>query len=225
MLAVPVIVADATRSYRTPAEVVHALDGVTLAASWGQFLCIHGPSGSGKSTLLNVIAGLDLVDSGQVQVDGHELSQLSENERAHLRLTTIGVVFQGDVLVEEFTAAENVALPLEARGIKSEAALAQAAEALEQVGIGALGPRWPREMSGGQRQRVGIARALVGGRRLLLADEPTAALDRANSASLFALLADLCSQGALVIVCSHDPLAGKYADIVYNLVDGRLEPT
>lgn len=217
-----VVLNDVSKTYRTEAEVIWAVRDVCLRVHAGEFVCIHGPSGSGKSTLLNLIVGLDLADSGEIQVDGATVSTLGEDGRSRVRRELVGMIFQDDALIEEFTAAENVALPLEVRGSDTPAALAVAQGLLATVGLDGLGSRWPRQLSGGQRQRVGIARALAGDRRIVAADEPTAALDTKNSAELFELFADLCRAGTVVIVCSHDPLCRNYADTVYEMVDGEL---
>lgn len=210
------------RRFVSPAETVEAVRDVSLTAEAGEFVCLVGASGSGKSTLINLIAGLDVPDDGLVEVAGVDVGALGEGERAQLRLESIGVVFQDHQLVEEFTAAENVALPLEVRGMPSAQALAEAAGELARVGLTGLEDRRPSAMSGGQRQRVGIARALAGGRRIILADEPTGALDSENSQSLFELLARLSSEGTLVIVCTHDDLCRDFADSVYRMHDGYL---
>lgn len=213
---------NVSRSYRSKAEVVRAVVSVDLEVHPGEFVCIFGNSGSGKTTLLNLIAGLDLADSGEIQVGEQRMSELGEDERARLRLTTLGVVFQDDALIAEFTAEENVALPLEARGVSFAYAVAEARGLLEQVGLGGLGRRLPENLSGGQRQRVGVARALAGGRMIVVADEPTGALDSKSSAELFQLIAELCQGGASAVVCSHDPLCRERADTAYEMVDGRL---
>ncbi|MGI5146373.1 ABC transporter ATP-binding protein [Plantactinospora sp. CA-294935] len=213
---------DVSKSYKTAAEEVWAVRDVSLTATAGEFVCIHGPSGSGKSTLLNLIVGLDLADTGEIQIDGVDVVRMNETARANLRLRTIGVVFQDHALIEEFTATENVALPLEASGTTTAAALQQADQLLARVGLSDLGKRWPGQLSGGQRQRVGIARALAGGRRIIIADEPTGSLDSKASADLFELIAELCSAGTLALVFSHDPLCRRYADTVHEMVDGSL---
>lgn len=211
-----------SRRYVSAAETVDAVSSVSLRADAGDFVCVYGASGSGKSTLLNLIAGLDLPDEGTVKVAGVDVEALDEAGRARLRLETVGVVFQDHQLIEEFTAAENVALPLEVRGMPTSRALEEASDLLARVGLEALAARRPRDMSGGQRQRVGIARALVGGRRIVLADEPTGALDTTNSRSLFELLSALCRQGTLVVVCSHDEMCREFAGHVYRMRDGVL---
>jgi putative ABC transport system ATP-binding protein len=197
---------------------------VTFTAAAGEFVCVFGASGSGKSTLLNLLAGLDSPDMGRLEVGGHDLGALDETGRARLRLETVGVIFQDHNLVDEFTARENAALPLEIRGVRRAEAFEAADAELRRVGLEGLEDRRPRQMSGGQQQRVGIARALVGDRRVLLADEPTGALDSGNSRALFELIRHLCDQGTLAVVCSHDALCQEFADTVYEMVDGQMHP-
>jgi ABC-type lipoprotein export system ATPase subunit len=213
---------DVSRSYRSGVETVWAVQDANLRARHGEFVCVFGASGSGKSTLINLIAGLDTPDSGTILVESVDVGRLNESQRARLRLEKVGVVFQDHNLVEEFTAVDNVALPLEVLGVKTDEARSQAVVQLERVGLAGLGPRLPNQLSGGQRQRVGIARALVGSRQILLADEPTGALDSKNSRALFELLRELCDQGALVVVCTHDLMIKEFADTIYEMVDGRL---
>jgi putative ABC transport system ATP-binding protein len=214
--------AEVSRSFVSEAETVWAVREANLTAHAGDFVCVFGASGSGKSTLINVIAGLDSPDCGQIVVDSHEMASLDENARARLRLQTVGVVFQEHNLIEEFTALENVALPLEALGASSKDASGLAAAQLARVGLAGLEDRLPSQLSGGQRQRVGIARALVGDRRILLADEPTGSLDSKASLELFALLRALCDDGTVAVVCSHDPRCREFADAAYEMIDGRL---
>lgn len=211
-----------SRSFITGAETVWAVREVDLQARAGEFVCVFGASGSGKTTLLNLVAGLDTPTAGTVFVESADVGGLNEDQRARLRLETVGVIFQEHNLVEEFTVTENVALPLEILGVRYREALRLADLELDRVGLSGLGRRLPRELSGGQRQRVGIARALVGQRRVLLADEPTGALDSRNSRALFELLRELADQGALVVVCSHDPMCRDFADAVYEMTDGSL---
>lgn len=231
MLSVDVDVAEAairvrgaTKEYASEAETVWAARDVDLVANPGEFVCVFGASGSGKSTLVNLLAGLDLPDSGEIQVGGYDVGRLDESGRARLRLRTVGVVFQDHNLLEEFTAVENVALPLEAAGTSPAAAETAARQQLARVGLDGLESRFPHQLSGGQRQRVGIARALTGDRAVLLADEPTGALDSGASTDLFALIRKLCDDGLLAVVCSHDPLCRSFADTVYEMRDGRLAP-
>lgn len=215
-------IANVSRSYSSHAETVWAVRDVSLTAGPGEFVCISGASGSGKSTLLNLIAGLDNADEGVIVVGGTEVGALSETQRARLRLETVGVVFQDHNLIEEFTAAENVSLPLEVLGVDGRQARQRAGEELSRVGLAGLDRRLPRQLSGGQRQRVGVARAVVGDRRVLLADEPTGALDSKNSRELFGLIRSLCDQGVLAVVCSHDAMCREFADTAYEMVDGAL---
>lgn len=211
-----------SRSFVSGGETVWAVRDADLRTNTGEFVCVFGASGSGKSTLINLISGLDVADAGTIQIGSVEVSGLGEDQRARLRLDTVGVVFQDHNLVEEFTALENVALPLEIRGVGFRNASEQAGAQLDRVGLSGLGGRLPSQLSGGQRQRVGIARALVGERRVLLADEPTGALDSKNSRALFALFRELADQGASVLVCTHDLTCQRFADTVYEMVDGRL---
>ncbi len=212
---------NVSKKFTVGEEVIVAVDAVTFEVVEGEFACIYGASGSGKTTLLNILAGIDTADSGEVSVAGHSLSRLSESARADNRLRNVGVVFQSNNLLAEFTAQENVALPLMVRGTGRAAANATARAALDSVGLAGLGERLPARMSGGQRQRVGIARALAGEQMLLIADEPTGALDSENSRALFALMRDLCEiQGAAVVLATHDPLAQEFAGSTYLMVDG-----
>lgn len=215
-------VTGATRAYVGAVETVWAARDVDLSVNAGELVVIYGASGSGKTTLLNLIAGLDRPDSGSVIVADQDVGQLSQGAKADLRLRTVGVVFQEHRLLEEFTALENVMLPLEARGWSFEASQAAARLELSRVGLLALDDRYPAEMSGGQRQRVGIARALVGDRRIILADEPTGSLDSAASHELFTVIRSLCDQGTLAILFTHDPASHHFADRMFEMVDGCL---
>lgn len=211
-----------TVTFQDASEVVRAVDQVTFAASPGDLVVIGGASGSGKSTLLNVMAGLQRFDAGDVNIAGVDLGKAGESDLARLRLEHVGVVFQENNLIREFDAAENVQLPLRARGYSAADAVAEAAEMLGAVGLGELGRRMPAQLSGGQRQRVGIARALVGGRSVLLADEPTGALDTMNSKSIFKLLRMFADRGVCVVVASHDRLAEEFATRLATMRDGTL---
>lgn len=217
-------VSGVSRAFVTPSETVRAVNDVSFTARAGEVVCLFGPSGSGKSTLLALIAGLDVPDAGTITVAGQSVHDLDEQGRARLRRDTVGVVFQHDHLIDEFTALENVCLPLELRGGRpgSPAVVEQAQYWLERVGLAGLDGRRPDELSGGQQQRVGIARALVGGRRILVADEPTGALDSTNSAALYALVRELAADGVTVLVSSHDHQARDLADQTLELIDGRL---
>ncbi len=208
--------------YPLKAGTVHALRGVDLTIMAGEAVCLFGASGSGKSTLLNVLAGLDLPDAGSLRICGEDLVAMSEEERTALRLRSIGMVFQDNNLVAQFTAVENVELILRCQGSDSPRQAALGLLAL--LGVSDLADRRPVDMSGGQRQRVGIARALAGDRAVILCDEPTGALDRANSDLLFGVLRDLAhSKKVAVVIATHDQGAERYADRILEISDGRLE--
>ncbi|MDX2973884.1 ABC transporter ATP-binding protein [Kribbella solani] len=210
-----------TRTHGDGEQAVHALRGIDLVVQEGELVAVMGPSGSGKSTLLTCAGGLDRPTSGQVLVDGNDLATLSRNEVAALRRRRIGYVFQDFNLIPALTAAENVALPLELDGIRARAARKQALLALQEVGIEDLADRFPDDMSGGQRQRVAIARAIVGERRLLLADEPTGALDSETGETVLQLLRDRCDQhGIAGVLVTHDARHAAWADRVIYLRDG-----
>lgn len=211
-----------SRHYVSEAETVKAVDEVDLVARSGEFIGLFGHSGSGKTTLLNLLAGLDIADSGALVVGDLDLRESSEDRRIRLRREALGMVHQTDHLIEEFSALENVCLPLEARGIRGAPAEDEARTLLDRVGLPDHRDRFPRQLSGGQRQRVGIARALTGGREILLADEPTGALDSTNSEAIFGLLRELCDEGRLVIVASHDPACARHATRVISMLDGRI---
>ncbi len=211
-----------SRTFVSDAETVWAVRDVALTLPTGTFAAVHGASGSGKSTLLNLIAGLDTATSGRIQVCGQDVGTLDEDRRSRLRLQQVGVVFQDHNLVEEFTAVENVMLPLEVLGRRLPDARREAAATLRRVGLDGLGDRFPAQLSGGQRQRVGVARALVGDRRILLADEPTGSLDSAASRALFALFRSLIQDGVTVVVATHDMSSLEFADQVFEMSDGRL---
>jgi putative ABC transport system ATP-binding protein len=212
-----------TRVHGAGAGEVHALRAVDLRVAPGELVAVMGPSGSGKSTLLTLAGGLDSPTSGAVLVEGIELGTLSRTALAALRRRSIGYVFQDFNLVPALTAAENVALPRELDGDSSRAAHRLATAALDEVGIGELADRFPDDMSGGQQQRVAIARALVGERRLVLADEPTGALDSRSGEQVMDLLLDLNQIGQTLLIVTHDArLAERCASRVIHFVDGRV---
>lgn len=199
---------------------VHALRGLSLVVAPGELVAVMGPSGSGKSTLLHLAGGLDQPTSGRVLVEGTVLADLSRKELARLRRRAVGYVFQDFNLVPALTAAENVALPRELDGLSARRARREAVVALEEVGLGDLAGRFPDDMSGGQQQRVAIARALVGDRRLVLADEPTGALDSTTGEAVMALLRARCDAGAAGVLVTHDARHAAWADRVVFLRDG-----
>ena len=213
---------NVTRVHGSGATAVHALSGVTLSVAPGELVAVMGPSGSGKSTLLTIAGGLDTPTSGTVSVEGAELGSLSPQGLAQLRRNAIGYVFQDYNLIPALTAAENVALPRELDGDSRAVARQLAVEALRRVGIADLADRFPDEMSGGQQQRVAIARAVVGARRLILADEPTGALDTETGEGVLRLMREFCDEGAAGILVTHEARHAAWADRVVFLRDGRV---
>jgi putative ABC transport system ATP-binding protein len=201
---------------------VHALDDVSLAVRPGQLVAVMGPSGSGKSTLLQLAGGLDLPTDGSVHVEGTKLGSLSRAGLAALRRRSIGYVFQDLNLIPALTAVENVALPRELDGVRVRTARADALRALEEVGVENLADRFPDEMSGGQQQRVAIARALVGPRRLLLADEPTGALDTYTGEAVLKVIRARCDAGSAGLLVTHEARHAAWADQIVFLRDGRV---
>ncbi|MEU9142533.1 ABC transporter ATP-binding protein [Streptomyces sp. NPDC048349] len=210
------------RTHGSGATEVHALRGIDLSVFPGELVAVMGPSGSGKSTLLTLAGGLDTPSSGRVVVEGTDLTTASRKQLAALRRRSIGYVFQDYNLIPALTAAENVALPRELDGVSARKARTSALAALEEMGLGSLADRFPDEMSGGQQQRVAIARALVGDRRLVLADEPTGALDSETGESVLALLRSRCDAGAAGILVTHEPRFAAWADRVVFLRDGSV---
>ena len=211
-----------TKVYGEGASEVHALHEVALTVQAGQLVAVTGPSGSGKSTLLTIAGSLEEPSTGEVFIDGVALSAMSRNDRARLRRRSIGYVFQDFNLLAGLTAAENVTLPLELDGVSSKAARSLGLEALAALGVAEHGARFPDELSGGERQRVAIARALVGERHVLLADEPTGALDSANGEAVMRLLRKAMERGVAGIIVTHDAQLASWADRVVFLRDGRV---
>jgi putative ABC transport system ATP-binding protein len=215
-------IARAGRVYGSGDLRVAALDDVSLRVAAGEFVAVMGPSGSGKSTLLQLAGGLDRPTSGQVMVAGRDLSLLGDAALAQLRRQQIGYVFQESNLLPSLTAAENVALALELDGIRPRAAMTGACGLLDSLGLGAAASRFPAQLSGGEQQRVAIARAVVGGRSLLLADEPTGALDALTGETVTRLLHRRCQAGCAVVLVTHNVRHAAWADRVVFLSDGRL---
>ena len=201
---------------------VVALHPTSLSAESGELLAVMGPSGSGKTTLLSLVGGLDRPSEGRVIVDGVDVSALKSTDVAILRRRTVGYVFQDLNLLAGLTARENVAIPLELDARPIGEARAAADEALDSVGLRELADRFPDDLSGGEQQRVAIARALVGGRQILLADEPTGALDSMTGESVMRLLRAHCDRGGTAILVTHDAAHAAWADRVVFLRDGRL---
>jgi putative ABC transport system ATP-binding protein len=204
-----------------PGEV-HALREVDLSVDGGELVAVMGPSGSGKSTLLAIAGSLEEPTGGEVLVGGSALSGMTRNQRARLRRRGIGYVFQDFNLLAGLTAVENVALPLELDGVGQNAARTTGLAVLERLDLADRADRYPDELSGGERQRVAIARAVVGERRLLLADEPTGALDSVNGEGVMRLLRTACKQGVAGVVVTHDAQLASWADRVVFLRDGRV---
>ncbi|HTS97539.1 MAG TPA: ABC transporter ATP-binding protein [Streptosporangiaceae bacterium] len=212
-----------SKVYGRGAAEVHALDRVTLSVDEGAMVAVMGPSGSGKSTLLTIAGSLEEPTEGDVLVRGASLPGMSRNDKARLRRRTIGYVFQDFNLLPGLTAAENVSLPLELDGWPGRKARAAGLAALEELGLADRAGRYPDELSGGERQRVAIARAVVGERRLLLADEPSGALDSGNAEAVMRLVHEACRDaGMAAVVVTHDAQLASWADRVILLRDGQL---
>ena len=209
------------KHYQDGEEIVRALRDVSLSVDKGELVAVMGPSGSGKSTLLMIAGGLEDPSSGDVSVNGRLISAMSRDERAAVRRSEIGYVFQELNLLTALTAIENVALPMELNGASSRTARSEAADALTLVGLADKADRFPDDLSGGERQRVAIARALGGAQRLVLADEPTGALDSVNGEQIMRLLRQACDRGAASVMVTHDAHLAAWADRVLFLRDGR----
>jgi putative ABC transport system ATP-binding protein len=211
-----------SRTYGRGAAEVHALHDVDLTVEAGEMVAVMGPSGSGKSTLLTIAGTLEDATSGGVRVAGQDLSKLSPNAKARLRRRSIGYVFQDYNLLPGLTAAENVALPLELDGISGRRARKAALRALEELGLADRSGHFPDQLSGGERQRVALARAVVGQHQLLLADEPSGALDSANGESVMRLIMNACQRGMAAVVVTHDPRLASWAHRTVSIKDGRI---
>jgi len=201
---------------------VPALIDVSLSVDAGRLVAVMGPSGSGKSTLLTIAGGLEDPTAGEVVIAGSPLSAMSFDDKARLRRRVLGYVFQDYNLLPGLTAAENVSLPLELDGLPSRRARPQALAALEQLGLAERADGYPDQLSGGERQRVAIARAIVGERQLLLADEPSGALDSANGEAVMGLILAACRQGLAAVVVTHDAGLASWADRTVSIRDGRM---
>jgi len=211
-----------SKVYGSGASQVHALRDVMLSVEPGELVAVMGPSGSGKSTLLTIAGTLEEPTSGAVLVNGQDVAAMSGGAKARVRRRAIGYVFQDFNLLPGLTAAENVSLPLELDGMSARRAHLAGIKALDDLGLGDRASRFPDELSGGERQRVAIARAVVGERSLLLADEPSGALDTANGEAVMRLIHTYCKRGTAAIVVTHDAQLASWADRVVFLRDGRL---
>jgi putative ABC transport system ATP-binding protein len=211
-----------SKVYGSGPTEVQALSEVDLSVERGELVAVMGPSGSGKSTLLTIAGSLERPTSGEVLVDGIDLANVSRSDQAMMRRRSIGYVFQDFNLLPGLTAVENVTLPLELDGVRAKSARAAGLEAMEELAVADSPDRYPDELSGGQRQRVAIARAIVGERGLLLADEPTGALDSVNGESVMRLLRAATHRGVAGVVVTHEAQLASWADRVVFLRDGRV---
>ena len=213
---------NVSKAYGTGLAKVHALENINLSVDRGALVAVMGPSGSGKSTLLTIAGTLEEPTGGDVTIGGSAVGSMSRNEKARLRRRTIGYVFQDFNLLPGLTAAENVSLPLELDGMRTRRAHAAGMAALEELGIGDRAAHYPDELSGGERQRVAIARAVVGERHLLLADEPSGALDSANGEAVMRTILAACHRGVAAVIVTHDAQLASWADRVVFLRDGHV---
>ena len=216
-------VRDLTKTYSEGAAAARALDGVSLDAHAGEVMLLMGPSGSGKTTLVSIMGCILRPTSGSVKIDGREVAHLRERDLPAVRLQHIGFVFQGFNLFPTLTAAENVAVALDLKGIRGEAARRRSRALLDVVGLAAKYNAFPADLSGGQKQRVAIARALAGDPEIILADEPTAALDKQSGRVVMNMLRELAhARGRAVVIVTHDNRTLEFADRMVRIEDGRV---
>lgn len=213
---------DMSRWYKMGGETVHALQKVSFQIQVGEFVSIIGPSGSGKSTLMNMIGCLDSPNEGKYALDGKEVSRLSDNGLAEIRNSKIGFIFQSFNLLPKLSAVENVELPLIYRGVPHRERRKMAEESLNNVGLGDRKYHRPNQLSGGQQQRVAVARALAGNPPILLADEPTGALDSNTGKEIMQMMRDLNKQGHTIIIITHDLEIAEQTNRVIVLRDGEI---
>jgi putative ABC transport system ATP-binding protein len=211
-----------SRTYGQGAAEVHALHGVDLTVRSGEMVAVMGPSGSGKSTLLTIAGTLEDATSGEVRITGQDVTKMSGNGKARLRRRAVGYVFQDFNLLPGLTAAENVALPLALDGTSARRARIAALKALDELGLADRSGHFPDQLSGGQRQRVALARAIVGKHQLLLADEPSGALDSANGEAVMRLILTACKRGMAAVIVTHDAQLASWADRMMVIRDGRI---
>lgn len=214
---------NVTKLYKMGESVVHALRGISFSIDQGEFVSIMGPSGSGKSTCMNMIGCLDRPTSGIMEIGGKETAKMTEKELAVLRNKTIGFVFQQYHLLPNMTVLENVMLPLRYQGVERTKRIALAKEALEHVDMGDRLSHGPNELSGGQKQRVAIARAMVTKPHIILADEPTGALDSKTGAQVLNLFKKINESGTTIVIVTHDPGIGASTDRCIKLFDGNIQ--
>ena len=223
MILAMLIARNLTKSYLSGGRPLTVLKEVSLEVEAGGFLAVVGPSGCGKTTLLGLLAGLDVPSSGTVQLDGHDLSRLGEDERARLRAEKVGFVFQTFQLIPTLTAQENVQVPLELAGSGAEEAAERARDFLARVGLGDRGHHYPSQLSGGEQQRVAIARAFANDPKILFADEPTGNLDAATGARIVELLTNLNRElGTTLVLVTHDSTLANLAGRILRLKDGAV---
>ncbi len=213
---------DICKDYPQGKDIVKILKNVDLTVDEGDYLAIMGPSGSGKTTLMNIIGCLDVPTSGTYTLNGEDVSRASENHLADIRNSTLGFVFQSFYLLPKMTARENVALPLLYAGVRKRARLRRAEEALQMVGLAERMDFMPNQLSGGQQQRVAIARAMINEPKLLLADEPTGALDTASGHQVMDLFDELNARGTAIVLITHEPKVGQRAKRLRRILDGVL---
>lgn len=213
---------DICKDYVQGKEPVRVLKNINLTVEKGDYLAVMGPSGSGKTTLMNIIGCLDVPTSGSYELDGKNLENLTDDELAEIRNKYLGFVFQHFYLLPKMSARENVALPLLYAGVPMKERLERADEALRAVGLGERLNFLPNQLSGGQCQRVAIARAMVGKPALLLADEPTGALDTKSGTQIMEIFRKLSDDGMTIIMITHEPSIAECADKTYHILDGEL---
>jgi putative ABC transport system ATP-binding protein len=222
-MALAIEVQGVTKSYGTGDAVVHALEGVDLEVRTGEMLFLMGPSGSGKTTLLSIMGCILRPTSGVVRIGGDDVTRLTEREMPRVRLERIGFIFQGFNLFPALTVQENIELALDLKGVRGQRARHRSRELLERVGLQDKATQWPTNLSGGQKQRVAIARALAGEPGIILADEPTAALDGTTGRAILDLLRELAHEkGRAVVIVTHDNRALPYADRIVTIEDGLI---
>ena len=210
------------KDYYQGKEPVHVLHDICMSVEQGEYIAIMGPSGSGKTTLMNLLGCLDVPTSGQYLLEGQDIGALSDDALADIRNRSIGFVFQNFHLLPKMTALDNVALPLLYRGVSLSERRTRAAAALKLMGLGERMNFYPNQLSGGQQQRVAIARAIVGNPKLLLADEPTGALDTASGVQIMDIFRRLSQRGITIIMITHEHSIAQCADKIYHILDGRL---
>ena len=210
------------KDYYQGKEPVHVLHDITMSVEQGEYIAIMGPSGSGKTTLMNVLGCLDVPTSGTYMLEGQDIGSMSDDALADVRNQSIGFVFQNFHLLPKMTALDNVALPLLYRGVSLKDRRTRAEAALKLMGLGERMDFYPNQLSGGQQQRVAIARAIVGNPKLLLADEPTGALDTASGVQIMDIFRRLSQRGITIIMITHELGIAQCADKIYHILDGRL---